>query len=358
MRWSALAACLIAVPAQAEPVFVRAGIETGQGWLVRRGRECLVVTAGHVVRNTDRGVVVGRGGHKGVFRKIDVAPPSGADLAVLRVEGEALEKRCPASSLGYDDSRYALAAAKTARTELLMEVVEPTANDDVGNGQVRSIPIVVDTFDSGSNSATFVFVPARRDLPLLGQGDSGAAILDPRQTGVAAGQPLGLVVREEIGKGFGIAVRFDLAKAMVKTLESGPARATDRQTSSAALALGEWDASLGDPLCVPTNALDGTGCPVDLRPRPGLKTPTLILLFSKPTSLRELRIAYEASAGVGIGVKATASQADWTAVRYCRPQAGITRCGLGGIVAARLRLTFSGPVVVRRIEALEVDTAD
>lgn len=352
MKRSFLAACLIpAAAAQAEPVFVSAGAETGQGWLVRRGKDCLVITAGHVVERADRGVVVGRGGVKGVFRKVDMAPPAGADLALLRVEGEALERRCPASSLGYDDSRHALSAAKTSRSELLMEVVEPTANDGVGNGQVRSIPVAVDTFDSGSDSPTFLFVPARRDLPLLGQGDSGAAILDPRATGVAAGQPLGVVVREDVSKGFGIAVRFDLAKAMVTALAGRPARAAARPASGAALALGEWDASLGDPLCVPTNALDGSGCPVELRPRPGQRTATLTLLLSKPTPLRELRIAYESAGAVGIGVKATAGQTDWTAVRYCHPQGTMAQCALGGIVASRLRLTFSGPVVIRRIEA-------
>lgn len=360
MRRGILATLLLpAGAAEAEPVFVNAGAVAGQGWLVRRGADCLVVTAGHVVEHSDRGVVVGRGGLKGVFRKLDIAPPPGADLALLRVEGEALERRCPASSLGYDDSRHALSVAKNSRAELVMEVVEPTANDEVGNGQARSIPVLVDTFDSGSSSPTFVFVPARRDLPLLGQGDSGAAILDPRQTGVAAGQPVGVVVREEVGKGFGIAVRFDLAKAMVQRLAAAPPRGASRRASGATLALAEWDGSLGDPLCVPTNALDGSGCPVDLRPRPGLKTSTLTLLLSQPTALRELRIAYDSGGGggVGIAVKATADQVDWTAVRYCRAQASIARCALGEIVASRLRLTFSGPVVVRKIEAVEVGPA-
>lgn len=329
--------------AHAEPVFVDSGAATGQGWATRRGGHCLVVTAGHVVSGVDQGIVVGRGGVRGAFSRVTRHP--GADLAVLWIEGP-LKAQCPRSGLGYDDSRPALARAQKQRTALTLEVVENSSGEDVqASGQIRSIPVQVDTLDPLSPSPTFLFIAARADLKLSGQGDSGAVIRDPRTGGIDAGQPLGIVVQEgEVN----VAIRFDLAKALVESLE------TRIQSAAGAgahipLALASWSGQLADPRCGPLNALSGQGCGFAARPNPGSRTFDLILDLPRQ-AVRELRVELQGAGGVGVAVKETGTEADWTPVRYCRPRGGTIGCGLGGIVASRLRLSFEGEANVRSIQ--------
>lgn len=350
---AAVTHALAAAPAGAEPVYVDTGSAGGQGWAFNRGGSCLVATAAHVVRDSQEGSVYGRGGIKGVFNRVTRHPDPEVDVALLWIEGGPLKDRCPASSLGYDDSRPNLARLKTRNGQLLVQVVEPTGNADaVGSGEIRSIPVQVDTFDPGSDGHTFVFVPARPDLQPLGTGDSGAAILDPGDGGTGPGQPLGMVIQEG---GVGTAVLFDRIKALVRALErAGSASPSpSRPGPRASVTLADWNGHLLNPRCGPLSALEGEGCTFSAEPLPGQPLLEIDLALPPAATVREVRIRFSQppSNGVGIAAKASADQRDWAPIRFCRPTGLDLSCGLGGLRATRLRLSFRGRIHVTHIEA-------
>ena len=76
-----------AAHAQVSPVAIKTGSEMGSGYAVKRGNECIIITAAHVVKEAEFGTAISLYGDTGAAApgaKI-VFTDNATDLAVLRV---------------------------------------------------------------------------------------------------------------------------------------------------------------------------------------------------------------------------------------------------------------------------------
>lgn len=320
--------------ARAETVRVVSGVGSGGGWAFRDGASCLVATAAHVVVGEDGlgkgGEVRAAGGLSGQFRVLTTNPQ--LDLALLVVEG-ALRTRC-SSGAGFVDSEPALLAARTDGRDLLMETVS-------AKGTVTTLPLQLEAFRSGE--AKLALRPSRVGRSEGLQGDSGSPIRDPRGGGVAAGEPLAMVVEVAPAENLVLAVRFDRVRAMVASLAVSQIKTSVTAASGLAVRLADWRGQAADPACGPLNALSPGDCVFSAHPATRGSQVELDLAFPAPGEVFAVDFRFGATRPDSValfGLEPGGRQ--WLPLRRCAVETQIMRCRTPRTHAVAVRVAFAG----------------
>ncbi len=363
-----------AASVRAEPVLIQAQNGTmGQGWMFRQpsGADCLVVTAAHVVPGGE-GLVVTRAGAVGQIAAMIRHPDNSIDMAVLRIEGRA-RTQCSAAQLGYPDAGPFIAEASRENRELVIEQIPPCSPErrDAGQcGGLYSQRVLIDSFDA--RRPVFAFAPAGGQQ-VMG-GDSGSAILAPRDVGGSQAQPVGLVTHAGTGHADpGRAIMFHEVRRILPLLTpasppaptpaagrkaAGGAPAPVRVAPARALRLGEFRAALADPGCGPLGALGQASCPFLATPLARSRTVDLVVVPTPVGPVTAIDFAFLPDRPLPSGVEvlvsdaedAPISSASWLSVRYCRPDAAQFRCAVALAGPASILLRFAGPVGLQKVE--------
>jgi hypothetical protein len=163
-------------------VAVHSGGQDGGGFAVARGRDCFVVTAGHVVETLLDAEVFGRLATRAIATPVLVTKEE--DVAVLRViQGLTLCDR-----LGWPSFRGVQTALGGSREGVLQW--------RMANGGLQSVPVDVTAGDP------VLRVTPRPGARAFGQGMSGHVV-------AVGGQPVGIMLFVDPGSGAGTARRLD-----------------------------------------------------------------------------------------------------------------------------------------------------
>jgi hypothetical protein len=163
-----------AAQAQVSPVAIRAGSEMGSGYAVKRGNECIVITAAHVVKEAEFGSAISLSDDTGAAApgaKI-VFSDNATDLAVLRV---AAPPAFNCQSSWQDGSGVQAALREASQGSVQMQVL--TLRD---GGLSDIVPV---SFAGNSGPQKF---RVRSTGDAIAQGQSGSAL-------VSSGKILGIV---------------------------------------------------------------------------------------------------------------------------------------------------------------------
>lgn len=359
LAFFAVLASLSAQPALAGPVLIDGGASSGpgQGWIFKHGAECLVATARHVIPNRV-GTITTPTGDFGDIASVEFHPE--LDLAIATVEGRA-KVNCPTETLGYKDSRPFLEDASRANRSLTMQYV-PLCERGSSNCGTTNVLVKVDSFSP--RDAEFFFYPQGGLILANLGGDSGSIIRDTLNDGTSAGQPLGIVIRAATQEGEpSTALVFSEVRKMLDARSSGAAKAPrQRQVSPAAprasgLRLVDFRGSLADPTCGPLNAIGQSSCTFSARPSSRSQVFEIVVEKTAASNVSEFTFEFAQGSALPSGIEIAAiassyegfSAANWTSIRYCRPDAFQFRCRFAPNSSQTFVLRIAGQATIETI---------
>lgn len=336
---SCAAALLICASARAEPVSVRSGSSTGQGWAFTHDGACWLATAGHVIREGAGILVTGANGVQG--QGMQSVRHESLDLAFAKIAG-GLGRHCPRSGLGDRDTSAMLQRLLREGRTIVFE--RRLGSSEGGGLGVGIVPVEV--VGLSEDEATFTIRILKIEEDAIVQSDSGSPVRMRGEGVLEAGLPLGLVLADAGGveAGYVTVLRMDAVRAAAEQIGK-QAQKPDKQSAKGGRKFDILAFSGETPAteCAPGN-LKIDNAPCGWRVRKTGTFPSLEVGFSKPRALSAVRVAFapgSSARGLSIATRAS-TKSGFGPERYCSvPDGAISGvCTLGQRTAGRVRLVF------------------
>lgn len=343
-RWlsyslSCAVALLMCASARAEPVSVRSGSSTGQGWAFTQNGACWLATAGHVIHKGAGILITGANGVQGQGGQI--IQHESLDLAFAQING-SLGHNCPRSTLGDRDTSALLQRLLREGRTIVFE--RRLGSSEGGGLGVGIVPVEV--VGLSEDEATFTIRILKVEEDAIVQSDSGSPVRMRGDGVLEAGLPLGLVLADAGGVevGYVTVLRMDAVRAAAGQLGQQP-RKPDMQSAKASQKFDILAFSGETPAteCAPGN-LKIDQVPCGWRVRKSGTFPTLEVGFSEPRALSVVRVVFApgfSARGVSVATRAS-TKSGFGPERYCSvPEGAVSGvCTLGQRTAGRVRLVF------------------
>ena len=323
----------------AEPVSVRSGTSTGQGWAFTYDGTCWLATAGHVIHDGAGILITGANGVQGQGGR-GIRHES-LDLAFAEITG-SLGHNCPRSGLGDRDTSALLQRLLREGRTIVFE--RRLGSSEGGGLGVGIVPVEV--VGLSEDEATFTIRILKVEEDAIVQSDSGSPVRMRGDGVLEAGLPLGLVLADAGGveAGYVTVLRMDAVRAAAGQI--GPqARNPAMQSAKGSREFDILEFSGETPAteCAPGNLMIDNA-PCGWRVRKSGTFPTLEVGFSKPRAISAVRVVFaHGSSARGLSVATmTSKKGRFGPERYCSISNGVTSgvCTLGQRTAGRVIIVF------------------
>jgi hypothetical protein len=243
---SILVALVLAAAARAgaETVFIKSGVNEGQGWMFQHHTGCWVATVDHVVDERVVTYVVRRGGKQYFIQPHEAKIEASLHVALLKLPD--MPGDCPASSFGEQDEEATLdRVSAEGFTTMERRSGQAAAASGISYG-IAAMPVQYRARSEQSDDKRTIAVVPIRPSDQIKKSDSGAPILFHGSGIGEATLPIGLV--RNVAGNQAIAVRFDKVRTYLEAMAQPPQASRPPRFSIVA-----FTGSTPDTACGPQN---------------------------------------------------------------------------------------------------------
>lgn len=337
------------LPARAEVILIKSGLETGQGWFFKDGSDCWFVTARHVVSDPNGTLFSGPDGIQGQGTAIVFHPDETVDIAIGKIIG-SLEEICPTYGSPLGDRNTAPTLKRLINEGRTISMERRHGFNDQGGGYLFEVLGV--QVDAMSESEPLFSLSFSKRGTLTSQSDSGSPVR-LRGSGVGeAGLPLGIVSTVETfgDQTFLNAVRMDIIREFYEAQTAAPESLTlttsKSPTEETRFSISGFTGNTPDTACGPLNLISPeTSCGWKVERNSDGARVSLVIEMDALTDFVGQEFEFTRNSNLsGLSVASSVNGQTYSVDRYCRMSNDAINltCNVAPRKAKFVRVTFEG----------------